>query len=148
MEQSKTDSGLDLRVLQRIEWSRRLPWWCGLLWMVTGAFCLLLLGTTSPVRHTAGVLIVRLVAIIWDVFFFLVGVRVLIRGLCSSPADWYNVTAPSRALGWWIRCRLKWPCRALGRHYALWPAGRGNGWACSCGKVGSSEFGWTGETSR
>lgn len=84
--------------MERIEWSERSPWWIGLVWMAGAAFCLLVAGVTSPVRHTLPVLALRLALIVWDVLFFLAGVRVFIRGLCSSPAQWRRVSS-------WRWCR-------------------------------------------
>jgi hypothetical protein len=51
---------------------------------------------------------------------------------------------------WWFRESFSGDCLRIGRHFALWPWFYRDGWifACTCGKVGSTRFGWTGETSK
>lgn len=82
--------------MERIEWSARAPWWMGVLWMVSGTFCFLLLVVMPPIRHTPAVIVVRWLGRIWNVGFFLAGLRLFVRGLCSTPAQWRRV----RTLGW------------------------------------------------
>ncbi len=45
---------------------------------------------------------------------------------------------------WWFRGTFSADCLRFGRHYALW-FNRRRMWSCTCGKLSSTKFGWTGE---